>query len=444
MTLVVYHKISDHLHCDDGFCSAFIFWLKYGYAAEYVPAMYHQKPSLDTFRGRDVFIVDFCYSKDELDEIQSVAASLVVLDHQNSALFLQNSWFAHIDTAKSSCELTWEFLFPDQPMPLLVQQIRDHTLGVTDDKYTRPFIARLRSLPYTFDAWNEIHSVLSSRSSEEYRDFVIRGMAFLEGHDVQCSQLAAAATPLTLRGVSGLAVNAPKFFAKDVGLELARRSGTFGAVYFFREDGRVQFELHSETFDVEHLASSHYAGGGHAAYAGFAVSTLEFQAMLDPSFEQLSLYSHIESRLSTYTYSGTPNVCALRNDVERHINFGRPVNLDIAITLKYRRSFGDIVLRCLRFPVDLFVVMPFVSNKPAWYHKFFYDRTQKLEFDDAQIAALLRSSKSCDVRTDTLVEDLTKTVKWKYSARLRRPACTAVVSVRLPDTGVTFSKTLDI
>lgn len=445
MTIVVYHQISDQIPCDDGFCSAFILWLKYGYSAEYIPAFYHKRIPLETFRDHDVFIVDFCYPKDYLESIREVAASLVVLDHQRSAEFLQDSWYARIDTTKSSCQLVWDFVFPSQPLPLLVQQVMEHTLGDAD-AYTRAFIARLRSLPYTFEAWSQLNSALVDKTCAEYKDFILRGTSFLEGHDVQCRQLAASAFPITLNGTTGLAVNAPKFFAKDVGIELARKSTTFGAVFFMRDDGHVQFELRSVSFDVERLAR-YFGGGGHETCAGFSLPALDFQALLDPQVEHLSFYAQLSSALATYSYSGPLSADAVHADLVRYLlNVGKIALVNVQTTLLYEKSFGNTLARAARAVATSVFRLPVISHKPAWYHKLFYQVSSKpaLDLTDDQIGDLLRSGTYTEENSAELAAFFLESVKFEYEARLRKPRCSILLRVSPFGGSTFFNKTIEV
>jgi len=86
-------------------------------------------------------------------------------------------------------------------------------------------------------------------------------------------RIAKSAYPIRLLGYKGLAVNAPSFFASELGHFLAEQSQTFGMTYHY--DGKKKrwlFALRSVgTFDVGHIAL-HYGGGGHINSSGFSLS----------------------------------------------------------------------------------------------------------------------------------------------------------------------------
>ena len=81
--LVIYHA-----NCTDGFGAAFAAWKKLGDEAEYVPAQYSEA-SPDMWgakcQDRDVYILDFSFSKLVMQHIFKVASRVVWLDHHHSS-----------------------------------------------------------------------------------------------------------------------------------------------------------------------------------------------------------------------------------------------------------------------------------------------------------------------------------------------------------------------
>ena len=77
--LVVYHS-----PCPDGFGAAYAAWRHFGDAAEYVGAGYGVASELNV-RGRDVFVLDFCFPRPRLEAMRQIARSLIVLDHHKTA-----------------------------------------------------------------------------------------------------------------------------------------------------------------------------------------------------------------------------------------------------------------------------------------------------------------------------------------------------------------------
>lgn len=80
--LVVYHA-----NCTDGFGAAFAAWLKLGDEAEYLPMEYGRSvgANLPMFEGREVYILDFSFPKQDMDDIFAKAKRVVWLDHHASS-----------------------------------------------------------------------------------------------------------------------------------------------------------------------------------------------------------------------------------------------------------------------------------------------------------------------------------------------------------------------
>lgn len=114
--LVIYHA-----NCLDGAAAALAAWLKFGDAAEYRPASYGDPaPADDEVRGRDVYVLDFSYSRAELERMQRSAirydgtgqsrgGSIWVGDHHMTAqVDLAGFPFCAFDMSKSGAVLAWE------------------------------------------------------------------------------------------------------------------------------------------------------------------------------------------------------------------------------------------------------------------------------------------------------------------------------------------------
>lgn len=81
--LVIYHA-----NCTDGFGAAFAAWLKLGDEAEYLPMEYGRSvgANLPMFDGREVYILDFSFSKPDMEDIFAEAKRVVWLDHHASVM----------------------------------------------------------------------------------------------------------------------------------------------------------------------------------------------------------------------------------------------------------------------------------------------------------------------------------------------------------------------
>lgn len=260
--LVLYHGGG----CSDGFGAAYAAWCKFKNTADYLPVNYGDSPPDVT--GKEVYILDFSYKRDVLIAMHAQAKSLLVLDHHLSAQQdLAGLDFAIFDMNRSGCVMAWEHFIPQGLIPLGLRLIQDRDLWRFKYPQTKAYTAALRALvPQTFEKWHtEVFFDLQAQ------DLANRGEDLLEVFDKDVAEIAKHKHKIVLRGIEGLACNAPSKYASELGNVLAKESGSFGAVYSY--DGasaQWMYSLRSVgAFDVSIIAK-HWGGGGHKNAAGFS------------------------------------------------------------------------------------------------------------------------------------------------------------------------------
>jgi hypothetical protein len=443
--LVVYHKISEALDCSDGFASAFVFWLRHGDSYDYVPGMYHKRLPLELFKDREVYFVDFAYDDTEyMDQINSVSESLLVLDHHRTSMIsLGTKPYARLDTKSCGCKMAWDLLFPTLPFPLMLDQVFDKDVQSKRLADNEPFMQRLRSMPNDFKVWHKLQLTLDTRGPA-YDKFVKEGDLLLAGHNQHCDIIAASAFPIVLGGIEGLAVNANKFYAHDVGELLALKSNTFGASFHFREDNCVEFSLTSvNDFDVEKLAFK-YKGGGHINASGFYIPITSFSSIVDLSSKNVSFYltlqTHIDEFCTSYSAPLFSEQASHRivHDLAEYLStkLGSVVDeLQIKVTTVRSENIA-LNTRILLFIANT-LNLPMKDSKKRWYHHILPYKIKSVPvYDDSQISELLELARS-DNQADTndfIVNNLLQTVKYRYEATLIDPtAYEASVNVSFPN-----------
>jgi oligoribonuclease NrnB/cAMP/cGMP phosphodiesterase (DHH superfamily) len=259
--LVIYHA-----NCWDGFCAACITRKWLGQDCEFRPAQYGQTPPTpDDVFERDVYILDFSYSRPILTTLAADAKTMTVLDHHKTAeAELRGLPFCTFDMDKSGARLTWEHFYGhgNALCPWLVDYTEDRDLWRHRLEDSEAVNAALRSYPLDFDLWDDFqyqHPV----------DFTREGEAIRRREKQIVSDHVRNAVPVPAFLPAGaLCVNATVMFSEIAG-ELAK-DRPYGACYFFRQDGRKQWSLRSRDggTDVSVIAKS-FGGGGHAQAAGF-------------------------------------------------------------------------------------------------------------------------------------------------------------------------------
>ncbi|MFV2004738.1 MAG: phosphohydrolase, partial [Gammaproteobacteria bacterium] len=153
--LCIYHN-----NCLDGFGAAWVVRHALGEGVEFYKGIHQQQPPEAS--GRDVFLVDFSYKKDVLENMLKTAASITILDHHISAekdlsaLLDAGKIQGLFDMNKSGAMLTWQWFNPEQQAPKLIAYIQDRDLWQFKLDGSREINAALSSYPYDFDVWDRL------------------------------------------------------------------------------------------------------------------------------------------------------------------------------------------------------------------------------------------------------------------------------------------------
>ena len=213
--LVIFHD-----HCTDGFGAAFAAWMKFGDKAEYLPASYG-KFQWPVVTGRDVYILDFSFSKEETLETMKKANKVIWLDHHKTAFEMWVGGYQKgivfnnyddqrrgsnaiiiLDDNKSGALLAWEYFHPGTGVPMMIKHIDDRDRWQFKIEGSKEFHAALASCkPWSFEQWKEIYNGCKigtdmwdepGRFGETYYDLLNEGSAILRAHEQNVKSVVAA------------------------------------------------------------------------------------------------------------------------------------------------------------------------------------------------------------------------------------------------------------
>ncbi len=271
-TVVLYHA-----NCIDGYAAAWSAWKVLGDQADYMPVRHNSKmPSFA--KDAVVYILDFCYSGEELITAAKLAKKVVVLDHHISAQKELDAYFKDNEVPSnleikfvqehSGCVIAWQYFHADCEVPELLLHVEDNDLWRHElDKTDAICKALYLCLPDKFDDFEKI----------KLSDLKLEGAVLLKQHKLSIKRLLKARHTVELGGFKGFAVNAPSMFASDLGHELSLLSGTFGLIYSYKGD-RECYECGLRSigdFDVSVIAAE-FDGGGHKNASGFRLNKEDF------------------------------------------------------------------------------------------------------------------------------------------------------------------------
>ena len=179
--IVVYHN-----SCADGLTSAALFkiWLtKYHYDDMhnyiFVPGEYHKvyedynNDGID-FTDSTIFFLDFSFKKDCFKKLLDVSNTIILLDHHKSALdelsefFESNKIINHFDMNECGSSLTWKYLYPDTPIPCIINHIKDRDIWLWSDENSEDFCFYIDSKELTLKTYTKFYMTMFSLPSDSF------------------------------------------------------------------------------------------------------------------------------------------------------------------------------------------------------------------------------------------------------------------------------------
>jgi oligoribonuclease NrnB/cAMP/cGMP phosphodiesterase (DHH superfamily) len=255
--LVIYHAA-----CRDGFCAAWVAWKALGKDADFHAAYYGKEPP--PVAGRDVYMIDFSYPRDVLDQMAGAASSLVVLDHHKTAEeALRGAPYAQFDMERSGAGMAWDHFFPREPRPWIVDYVEDRDLWRHRLPNGPAINAYIGTLLFDFDTWDQT-SKMNPIEVAQY------GVPVENKTRQYVTELAKNVRRVTFEGVDVPLVNAPQVDISEL-LSFVAHGEAFAVGWWQRGDGLFQYSLRSREpsdVDVSQIAKR-YGGGGHQRAAGF-------------------------------------------------------------------------------------------------------------------------------------------------------------------------------
>lgn len=263
-----------HANCNDGFCAAY---LHHKYCASktqqkvlYIPMHYGKEFDTQWLQQNDtVIIVDYSFPPDVLTQIANKVHRVYWYDHHKTA-FENYTNYNYPDNVISVFHMIYSGarIFADNYLGNttlsfhdddLINYVEDRDLWKNELPNTREYNAYLRCFDFDFVAWENF--VITPMI-----DIIKCGTAVLSYQELQIAQILKHVVPMRLAEYIVGAVNTTVHFSEVAG-RIADQY-TFGVAWFMRDDGKYQYSLRSNGFDVASIAKR-YGGGGHLQAAGF-------------------------------------------------------------------------------------------------------------------------------------------------------------------------------
>lgn len=278
--IVIYHH-----PCLDGSAAGWIVGdalKRKGYIVTYHQANYGQPAPKDLCTDKEVYIVDFSYPLEELQDLALHASYFSILDHHKTAEPILKelcTWLnsralyqyqVEFDNTLSGTGLAWKFFREAySSIPPIFAAVQDRDLWTWKLEFTREITTALQSYPID-------HELFEQYANEEFtlNELITEGSALIRANDNQIKALLTEGPAHYFS--NGIyknipCYNCPGFLASDLGNAVVKEQTNpeqFVILFHFNHHGlKYSFRSKDSAVDVAEFAKS-LGGGGHRNAAG--------------------------------------------------------------------------------------------------------------------------------------------------------------------------------
>lgn len=302
-----------HAQCTDGFTAAFCAWRYFEGRGTYIPVQFDEISSIEQLEAlvpldqKTIYILDFAFPLSVMDALVLKAKKVIWLDHHKTSFDLwcgehyltsmrtkYSEDFSYknleivLDLDRSGAGLAWDYFFPAQSRPHLINYVEDFDLRLFQRDQTNFFILGLHAQgDWTFPKWQEVEEkggYEGAALSLYLLDLIVQGKACDQFQKKLALESVDQAVSISLPGVelTPLAAMSSNLLANDVGALLLERGAPFAVCWQLTDLGRIKCSLRSDgEVDVEQIAAL-FGGGGHKTSAAFRVDPVQFLEWLSP------------------------------------------------------------------------------------------------------------------------------------------------------------------
>lgn len=256
-----------HAGCPDGFSGAWVAHKKFGNQAAYIPiAAGATAPDMG---GKDVYLIDIIPQENGLREFITKNKSVIAIDHHETNRPLLTLFSdSHFNVSKSGSALAWEYFFPDQKMPFLLECIQDIDLWQWNHPESKTLSSYLNVMDFNFNSWEKL--VADFEDPDIRKDIVEKSNLLLRYESKKVQDIIKDNAHLVeFEGMRILAVNS-SVLASQIGNNIVESNPPVSIVWVELKD-KMYVSLRSDgTVNVGELAEK-YGGGGHVRAAGFRI-----------------------------------------------------------------------------------------------------------------------------------------------------------------------------
>ena len=263
-----------HGNCADGFTAAWVV-KKVHPAAVFHAGFYREAPP--DIAGKIVYIVDFSYPRNVMEEIVNKADRVIHIDHHETAIKAMEGYsdpkfesFYSPENTESGAMLCWKYFFPSVDVPSIIRHVDDRDRWKFKLEGTREIAANMFSYEYTFENWDML-------MDQKLETQITEGSAIQRRMVKDIKELSnVVVRRMNIAGYNVPCANVPYQFGSDMCSFLAK--GEPFAAYYYDKPTHREFGLRSVpgSVNVAEIAEK-FGGGGHVTASGFKRSFVEAQ-----------------------------------------------------------------------------------------------------------------------------------------------------------------------
>lgn len=307
-----------HHNCDDGYMAKLVVAR---YIAEnnlpepeYLPGDY-ANVDIEYWRekvsGKKVFVADFSFKNPVKGAIESACQSMLILDHHATAKeVLKDSVFDNVtldnceamlkehkivalfDMERCGSRMTWDFFFPDEDLPILLEWVDYQDRAVKGINRISDFTYWLRSRPEEYRTPDRYDFLFSLDDTFEFEAAIDTGADIAKYHasiSNDCAKTIRFAEMVDNERTVRIGYTIASYaLASSVANIITRRDDCdVGLVFYQGENANRPYgiSMRSDGTGQARVLAERLGGGGHPDAAGVNLSVNEFLTVL-ASFNQ--------------------------------------------------------------------------------------------------------------------------------------------------------------
>lgn len=273
MPTIIYHQIKPGVDCPDGLAASWTVSLAHP-GSKILGWCYQTEPPAIEELGEKVIIVDFSFPRAVIEGWVDAGIEVEIIDHHPTALDhlsgLSDRILFKYDDKECGATLAWKHFFPDKPMPVFLEYVRDRDLWDKLLPYTEEVHEAVAALRRTFALYDR----LAMMTKEELLWFLLPiGDPLVAPKRAKVAEIAARHEWKELAGYRIPVVTLDKSeerFTSDVCAVLYNQypDAPFSACITSDGSWSLRSNKHGNNFDVRAIAEQ-FQGGGHLNASGF-------------------------------------------------------------------------------------------------------------------------------------------------------------------------------